>query len=112
MTDTHIVFVPFQYQEFQSSILKYPIIDEIPNILILVSTNNHSFNLMTTQFSGQFNHRSTILLAQLDEEGYDNWSVVNLYPDKLTNLHQRRIRLATFNYKPYTIVEIVVSTYI
>lgn len=83
---------------------------DVPNILlILPSIDNNSYDLITSEFVGRFNSSSSILLDKLYWGNISFRNNANLFPDKLHNLQQRIVKLAIFNYKPYTIWENVVS---
>ena len=67
------------------------------------------YDLITHQFVGRFNNTSPILLDTFYGRNTTFKQNANLFPDKLSNLEQRIVRLALFNYKPYTVWEEVVS---
>ena len=77
--------------------------------------NSRNFNFMTTKFVGP-NAQSSELweIISLDLNCVQNFKnhlkTTNLFPIKVKNLHEREIRLAIFNYMPYTIWKEVVST--
>lgn len=75
----------------------------MPNI------DENSFDLITSQFVGRFNNTSPMLLDTFYGRNTTFKQNANLFPDKLSNLQQRVVRLALFNYKPYTVWEEVVS---
>lgn len=100
-------------------IYNFPCID-VPNILIITQheqeyTNGNdeydenSFDLITSQFVGRFNNTSAILLDTFYGRNTTFKQNANLFPDKLSNLEQRVVRLALFNYNPYSIWKEVVS---
>lgn len=73
------------------------------------ANDEHSFDLITSQFVGRFNNTSPILLDTFYGRNTTFKQNANLFPDKLSNLKQRVVRLALFNYIPYTVWEEVVS---
>lgn len=75
----------------------------MPNI------DENSFDLITSQFVGRFNNTSPMLLDTFYGRNTTFKQNANLFPDKLSNLQQRVVRLALFNYKPYSVWEEVVS---
>lgn len=77
-------------------------------IIIEIATNTNSYNLLTSKFVGQFNSTSSILMDVFYSETNSFKHNRNLFLNKLSNLEQRIIKFAIFNYKPYTIwVEVV-----
>lgn len=98
---------------------------DVPNILIITASQasvakgdsvpepltneGNSFDLITSQFVGRFNNTSPLLLDTFYGQNATFKQNANLFPDKLSNLEQRIVRLALFNYKPYTVWEEVVS---
>lgn len=65
------------------------------------------YNLITPQFVGRYNNTNPWLLNTIDESNELSTNT-DLFPDKFKNLQQRPIRLALFNYNPYSIWQEVV----
>ncbi len=85
---------------------------DVPNILIIMpNIDENSFDLITSQFVGRFNNTSPMLLDTFYGRNTTFKQNANLFPDKLSNLQQRVVRLALFNYKPYSVWEEVVSVW-
>lgn len=86
---------------------------EIPNILIiavssLTTKKSKKYDLITHQFTTRYNQTNVIYLDTFDCESKIFSMNANLFPYKLKNLNGREIRLALFNYKPYTLYKKVV----
>lgn len=93
---------------------------DIPNILIISPSSSEdaspnseiidgtSFDLISSQFYGRYNNSNPRLLDTFNVEKGIFVENVNLFADKLSNLQGRQMRVALFNYKPYTIWEKVV----
>lgn len=93
---------------------------DIPNILIISPSSTErvdskreiidgtSFDLITSTFVGQSDNTNTRILDTYTATTQKFTKNADLFPDKFSNLHKRIVRLALFNYKPYTIWEEVV----
>lgn len=88
---------------------------DIPNCLVITSselenTCFNTFDLTTSKFVGRFDNTKPLLLDTYNGRNSSFIENSNLFPNKMTNLHQRVVRMALFNYKPYAIwVEVVRS---
>lgn len=82
----------------------------VTDILVLSNKEENSevvYQFLTHKYVGKENHSEIIVL---DEWFSNNGSFLkgnNLYPDKISNLQGRTIRIATFTYLPLTYVGIV-----
>ncbi|XP_037033035.1 glutamate receptor 1-like [Bradysia coprophila] len=112
-SENHFVFVPTKDVDVNSNameILNHTSIFDVPNILIIMpNIDENSFDLITSQFVGRFNNTSPMLLDTFYGRNTTFKQNANLFPDKLSNLQQRVVRLALFNYKPYSVWEEVPS---
>lgn len=83
---------------------------DIENFLVIaLSPSKSSYDLITNKFNGRFDSSQIILLDTFNQNVENFSQMVNLYPKKMTNLMEREIRIAAFNYKPYAILTQVVS---
>ncbi|XP_055694767.1 uncharacterized protein LOC129796671 [Lutzomyia longipalpis] len=97
-------------EEHLHQILSHRTLEDVPNVLLVIPStrdddenDGESFDLVTSSFAGRFNNTHPIVL---DHFGAANFARnTNLFPDKLSNLQRRNLRLALFNYKPYTTVQ-------
>uniref|UniRef100_A0A1B0CF97 Uncharacterized protein n=1 Tax=Lutzomyia longipalpis TaxID=7200 RepID=A0A1B0CF97_LUTLO len=97
-------------EEHLHQILSHQTLEDVPNVLLVIPStrdddenDGESFDLVTSSFAGRFNNTHPIVL---DHFGAANFARnTNLFPDKLSNLQRRNLRLALFNYKPYTTVQ-------
>lgn len=108
-----LVVLPSKLQRTES-ILSHPVIQDVPNLLIIDQTNEaetKSFNLITSQFVGRFNNTTPRYLDTFIGLNETLVANANLFPDKFSNLQGKDIRLSLFNYNPYSIWEEVVSIF-
>lgn len=63
------------------------------------------YDLITSRFVTQNNHSDPRFLDTFDGSTEKFMENANLFPDKFSDLEGRVVRLALFNYKPYTIWE-------
>ncbi|XP_055546300.1 uncharacterized protein LOC129730765 [Wyeomyia smithii] len=90
--------------ELLRRIQQHPAIDEIANLLLLV-TNGSQIDLLTHRFVGNVPQSRELLL--LDTFLLSNETSVqggNLFPDKLSNLMGKRMRVATFHLLPWSMM--------
>ncbi|XP_031626626.1 uncharacterized protein LOC116342942 [Contarinia nasturtii] len=115
----HVVALPTtidKTNQYINDILNCGTVQDIPNILIIshstgqYNVNNNkikfgdsSYDLITSQFVGQYNTSEPRLLDTFDIASGTLIENANLFPDKFSNLQGRLLRIALFNYKPYTI---------
>lgn len=106
---------------------------DVSNVLIITATTANentpnTFNFITSRFVGRStDHSQPVHLATFnglnDTNGdqfvdatfarrLDNLLAINLFPDKLIDLQGRVVRVALFNYKPYSVWEERVSVLI
>lgn len=106
----HVVVLSTPKDRIQS-ILSHPVVKDLPNILIVVPSNDPpgSFDLITSQYVGRFNNSAARYLDSFDVTKSIFVHNANLFPDKLANLQGLSIRLALFNYIPYAVWKLVVS---
>lgn len=88
---------------------------DLPNVLFLEYEREFSkFKLLTTKFVGIDAHESLNLLTLAEFYLHDDFTKIlfnmNLYPEKLSNMHGKEVVLALFNYLPYVLWKEVVST--
>jgi hypothetical protein len=86
----------------------------LPNILFIKYEKESSrFKFLTTKFVGSEVKESLDLLTLAELDMNDNLSTVlsniDLFPEKLLNLHGKEVTLALFNYLPYVLWREVVS---
>lgn len=87
---------------------------DIPNVLLVIPSTHQdddgeAFDLVTSSFTGRFNSTLPMVLDHFGGTTPNFTRNANLFPNKLRNLQQRHLRLALFNYKPYSTVQHVVS---
>lgn len=89
---------------------------DIPNILIIAPSTQQNtddtFDLITSRFVTRNNANDSLFLNKFDGANGEFASDANLFPNKYANLEGRIMRVALFNYKPYTIWYEVVRTMI
>lgn len=85
---------------------------DIPNILIISPStrqeNDDTFDLITSRFVTRNNGNDSLYLDTFYGVDGEFASDAILFPNKFTDLDGRIMRLALFNYKPYTIWDEVV----
>lgn len=106
----HVVVLSTPKDKIQT-ILAHPVVQDLPNILIIVPSNDppSSFNLITSQYVGRFNNSAARYLDSFDANKGTFANNASLFPDKFANLQGLSIRLAIFNYIPYAVWKLVVS---
>ncbi|XP_053691084.1 uncharacterized protein LOC128739613 [Sabethes cyaneus] len=85
-------------------IQQHPAIEEIANLLLVV-TNSSKIDLLTHRYVGNLpKSRELILLDsfRVENQTFDRGS--NLFPDKLSNLMGKRMRVATFQLLPWSMM--------
>ena len=70
------------------------------------------FEFYTTNFVGTENSECLYLLAfaAVDDEFEEISTNIDLFPEKITNMHGKEVVLAIFNYLPYVLWKEVVSS--
>lgn len=85
---------------------------DIPNILIISPStsqdNKDTFDLITSRFVTRDNGNESLYLDTFYGANGKFANGATLFPNKFTNLNGRIMRVALFNYKPYTIWDEVV----
>lgn len=80
---------------------------DIPNILIIAPSTRRdtddTFDLITSRFATRYNANDSLYLDTFDGANGEFASDAILFPNKFSNLEGRIMRVALFNYKPYTI---------
>ncbi|EDS44681.1 conserved hypothetical protein [Culex quinquefasciatus] len=83
-------------------IFEHVVVHDIPQLLVIVQVEDDRIDVVTNKFTGRDTQQEVILLdsfvPSLGTFLYGN----ELFPDKLLNLQGRFLRLAIFNYSPYT----------
>ncbi|XP_031345035.1 glutamate receptor isoform X2 [Photinus pyralis] len=87
---------------FNSTNLEY-----VVNLLVIVpdDTESNCFKLVTHQYVGQSGNNDPRILDYWFGHNQSFLHGNDLFPDKLRNQQGRTLRCATFNYKPYSIIE-------
>lgn len=106
----YLIFLPNTEQE------KFPSLHFVPNVLFVVpiiykDSNNILMNngevilsLRTQRFVGVTENDAVIEIDKWFSRNCSFLKSSNLYPDKINNLKGRKLKIATFTYKPYIIV--------
>lgn len=100
--------------ESDSSVMKqfveHRAIHDVPNLLFLFPASADRIDLFTNRFTSRDNSNDLILLDTyiLSQNTFVHGN--NLFPDKLKDLEGKYVRLAIFNYSPYTLWNEVNST--
>ncbi|XP_052565949.1 glutamate receptor ionotropic, delta-2-like [Culex pipiens pallens] len=84
------------------SIFEHVVVHDIPQLVVIVQVEDDRIDVVTNKFTGRDTQQEVILLdsyiPSLGTFLYGN----DLFPDKLLDLKGRFLRLAIFNYSPYT----------
>lgn len=108
-----LIFVPNEYnpnsREGLIHLLKTPAVEFVPDILLILpinetgeGSNETMYELGTQKYLSE---RELIVLDVWRSESQSFEKKTNLFPDKVSNLQGRTVKMATFNYKPYSIFE-------
>ncbi|XP_062556996.1 uncharacterized protein LOC134221839 [Armigeres subalbatus] len=93
-----------------NELVQHDAIHDIPNLLFVIPDDHDRIKLKTNRFITQDRYSDLILLDEyipsLGTFLYEN----DLFPQKLHNMEGRYLRLAIFNYHPYTMWEELNST--
>ncbi|XP_055604897.1 uncharacterized protein LOC129753122 [Uranotaenia lowii] len=85
-----------------TAILEHDAVHDMPNLLIVFPVEPNRIELITNRFSDIQNFNEPILLDWFDP-GNDTFAYgFDLFPDKINDLRGRYLKLAIFNYSPYT----------
>lgn len=80
---------------------------DIPNILIIAPSTRQNtddtFDLITSRFVTRYDVNDSLYLDTFNGANGEFASDAILFPNKFNNLEGRIMRVALFNYKPYTI---------
>lgn len=112
-----LIFVPNEHnpnsREELIQLLTIPAVEFVPNILLILpfnktseGSNETSYELGTQKYLSNIDNSELIILDVWSSESRSFEKKANLFPDKVSNMQGRTIKMATFNYKPYSIFEL------
>lgn len=119
--DRKIIFLPTsdddETRDELIAITQEPALTFITDILLVLPACNSlpnennctKYDLGTHRFLGPSGNNDLIILDSWDGSDGDNGTFennANLFPDKISNLQGRELNVATFSYKPYSILEL------
>ncbi|KAK5648841.1 hypothetical protein RI129_003733 [Pyrocoelia pectoralis] len=95
------------------AIFDSPVLEYVVNLLVIVPDNttdeSENYNLLTHQYVGREGNNNPQILDYWFGNNRSFLNGAHLYPEKLRNQQGRALRCATFNYKPYSIIEAIGS---
>lgn len=82
-------------------LLVLPACDSLPN-----ESNCTKYDLGTHKFVGVSGNNDLVILDSWNGDDNTFEKNANLFPDKISNMQGRKLNVATFTYKPYSILEL------
>lgn len=110
-SDKKLIFIPYFEHDNASVLIKLLTLKEtrfIANLLLIIPTgenNCETYDLVTHKFTG--NDEDVDKPVNLDK--YDSCKMLfeqnaNLFPHDMNNMYGKTLKVACFNYKPYTLL--------
>lgn len=110
------LILPNQFSEGLADLPSLPALQFIPDVLVAVPQIDYNvsyrlighcettFQLITHRFVGPTGNDDVLLLDVWHSRNFSFEIGFNLFPDKITDMQGRIFKMATFSYKPYSIV--------
>lgn len=86
-----------------SQLVRHKVIHDVPSLLLVFPIDPDRIDLITNRFTTRDHSHDLLLLDSFVPSDGTFLQGNDLFPDKLSNLEGRFVRLAIFNYHPYTI---------
>ncbi|XP_058448780.1 uncharacterized protein LOC131428754 [Malaya genurostris] len=94
---------PMSDPSVMNRIVQHETLRDVPRFLILFPKDTDRIDLITNKFSSRENYRDLIVLDSYIPSRSSFLHSRNLFHDKLKDLEGHLLRVATFNYLPYTV---------
>lgn len=114
--DRRYLILPSASSEGLADLPSLPALQFVPDVLVAVPQIDYNashrligdcettFQLITHRFVGTTGNEDIVQLDVWHSRNFSFETGANLFPDKITDMQGRIFKMATFNYKPYSIV--------